>query len=306
MKQRFNLFLITSLLLALPAAVSAQKVYETQTFTTDGSPSLEISTSGGHIEVAGHKSNEVRVEMFVSKGGDYFSPGEADLDDFTITIDQQGDEIRAIAKREKSFSWGSNRISIGFKIYTPESSIVDANTSGGHITFTNLNGKLDGDTSGGHITAEDISGELDLDTSGGKITVTRLRGNLNAETSGGHISLADIQGSTVDVETSGGHITLERIAAETINAETSGGHITAKIDNVDKQLSLDTSGGNIDVYLPAGRGYSLDLDGSYVSLDGFGSVNGTKKRDRIRGDVGGGGARIYCDTSGGGVRLKTR
>jgi len=254
----------------------------------------------------GHQSEEVRVEMFVKKGGDYFSPGEADLDDFTITIEQKGDKIKAIAKRNKTFGWGGNRTSISFTVYTPKRSLVDANTSGGHIKLTNLDGKLKGDTSGGHITAEDISGELDLDTSGGKITVTRLRGNLKAETSGGHISLGDIQGSIVDVGTSGGHITLERIAAETIKAETSGGHITANIDNVGKQLSLDTSGGNIDVFLPANRGYSLDLDGSYVTLDGFGSVDGTKKRDRIRGDVNGGGARIYCDTSGGGVRVKAR
>lgn len=305
MNHRFC-FLFIGILLILPAALLAQEVYETKTFQSDGSPILEISTSGGHIEVMGHQSEEVRIEMFVKKSGDFLSPGEADLDDYTISMEQNGDKIRAIAKRKTTFGWVNNKINISFTIYTPKRTIVDANTSGGHITLTSLDGKLKGDTSGGHIIAEDISGELHLDTSGGKITVTHLRGNLKAETSGGHITLGDIHGSIVDVETSGGHITLERIAAETIKAETSGGNITANIINVDKQLYLDTSGGNIDVFLPAKRGYSLDLDGSYVTLDGFGSVDGTKKRDRIRGNVHGGGTRIYCDTSGGGVRVKAR
>ncbi|MFU8861588.1 MAG: DUF4097 family beta strand repeat-containing protein [Cyclonatronaceae bacterium] len=286
--------------------VQSDDPYRTELFSVSGQARIISSTSGGNITVSGQPGNEVKVEMFVRQRGRNLTPSDTDLDDFEITIEQDGDEITASARRKSSVGgWfgGSSSQSISFVIHAPGNSDTDLRTSGGNVSVASLNGAQKMRTSGGNLSISDINGSTEAGTSGGNIRVTNHEGALDIQTSGGNLSIVN-QAGEVTARTSGGRINLESVAGK-ISARTSGGSISAEITEAIDLIDLQTSGGNIDVTLPAGAGLTLNVRGSRVSseLDG---LKGTVSSGKIEGTVGDGAVEVNIRTSGGSVRLKQK
>lgn len=280
--------------------------YQVKEFTVSSPGNLSVRTSGGSIEVSAHESNVVRVEMFVRKSGRWIRPGDADakeiLEEFDIDISQSGSSVSAIAERHGSFNnWFGNSASISFTVYVPEKMSCRLNTSGGSIRLAGVTGGQDLKTSGGSISMNSITGSVEAKTSGGSINVERYNGTLNAGTSGGSINLSDARG-TMDVHTSGGSIKLNNIGGS-IEASTSGGGIHANVNDLTKYLRLKTSGGSITAVVPSGLGLDLDLKGNRVNTK-LVNFNGEAEKDRIRGQMNGGGIQVVMSTSGGSVNLE--
>ncbi|MBN2730965.1 MAG: DUF4097 family beta strand repeat protein [Balneolaceae bacterium] len=277
--------------------------YRIEEFSINTPGELEVQTSGGHITVEGTQNNSVRVEMFVSKDGESLSPSDTDLEDFDITIEQQGSRIRAIAKHEGNSGWKfweNNDISVSFVVYTPREMSTRLKTSGGHIKTAGLTGTQDMKTSGGHLELADLEGTINARTSGGHIDINNITGDVEARTSGGHIDARNTEG-TLNVRTSGGHIDLENIAGA-VEASTSGGSIAANISKMGEFARLKTSGGNVDITVPRNIGLDLDLRGSRVrtQLENF---SGSMEDDDVEGSINGGGPMLSARTSGGTVRV---
>ncbi len=283
-------------------AQSSDEVYRVEEFGVSGQVSLEVRTSGGSISVVGSNEDEVVVEMYVRKRGDYVEAGEADLDDYEIEIAQDGNKVRAIVERKSDgWNWNNNGYSISFVVYTPEETRTRLKTSGGSLTVRNLSGSQELKTSGGSITTEGIRGEMVLKTSGGSINMREVQGDVEANTSGGTIRAETLVGN-LDAKTSGGSIRLAGIEGN-VDARTSGGSINAEILAPSDYVELKTSGGSITIRVPQENGYNLDLDGNrvYVDLNNF---SGQAEKDEINGTMNGGGTLIEAKTSGGSVRLE--
>jgi DUF4097 and DUF4098 domain-containing protein YvlB len=162
---------------------------------------------------------------------------------------------------------------------------IESQTSGGDVTMKDLNGKVDISTSGGTISFYNTYGDLDFSTSGGDINGNQFSGKIYASTSGGNINMtgsdAEIEASTsggnvyldysgqnkgIDLRTSGGNLTVKLPSDFNASADmsTTGGHIDsdftgnnavkisaskfkADINSGGKPLTLETSGGNIEV-----------------------------------------------------------
>lgn len=285
-------------------AAHSQKVDDAYTLKTFdiSSPQLDISTSGGYINVIGHDKQNVRVEMYVQKNGKYFSASDTDLEDYEIDISASGDEVTASARRiNRSGFWNNkNNFSISFVVFTPERSIVKGRTSGGSMKAENISGTLDFATSGGSISLNSISGDTNARTSGGSLNFENLNGSINGSTSGGSIRVLNTEGE-LDLKTSGGSIRLDGIAGA-VNASTSGGSIQAISKSEKCSLDLSTSGGNITITLPDNTGYELDLKGNRVSTT-FSEFSGEMEKNRVIGTIRGGGPKIAARTSGGSIRL---
>jgi hypothetical protein len=280
--------------------------YRVEEFSVSTPGELEVQTSGGHINVEGSEDSNVRVEMYVTKNGRALSPTDTNLDEYEITIEQNGNRVRAIAKRENSSSWKfwkNNNTSISFTVYTPRDINTDLKTSGGHIDAASLAGTQQISTSGGHLELSDLEGTVDARTSGGHISIADVSGQIDARTSGGHIEASNTNG-TLNVRTSGGHIDLENIAG-TVEASTSGGGITANITEMGEFARLKTSGGNVNITVPRNVGMELDLRGSRVStqLENF---SGDMEDDDVEGTINGGGPLLSARTSGGTVSVSFR
>jgi len=283
-------------------AQSSDDAYEIKRFAVSDNVKIDVETSGGSIDVIGKNTDEVTVEMYVRKRNRYIKAGDADLDDWEITISESGNEVTVHAKRKKNRNWNWNRNtpSISFVVYAPQRSINDVRTSGGSIELENLIGKQTGRTSGGSISVEGIQGELDVRTSGGSITLNEIVGKTDARTSGGRIRAENVDGN-LEVRTSGGSISLEGISGS-VDASTSGGSINAEITSPSDFINLRTSGGSITVTVPEENGYDLDLDGNRVRAE-LKNFTGEYEKDEIKGTVNGGGIKIKARTSGGSVRL---
>ena len=296
----FNNAVLPALLAVIISAASIAQPYQSETFAVNNDVRVEVETSGGSIEVKGSNSGEVSVEMYVKRRGRTVDPGDADLSDYNIRIEKQGNTVFAIADR-RGRNWGVNNISISFVVRTPTRATTDLKTSGGSIVLENLIGDQNAKTSGGSINASQVGGDIDLKTSGGTITIKDIEGRVDANTSGGRIRAENVSGGII-AKTSGGSISLDRVSGN-VEAKTSGGSIDAEVLYPEDYIELKTSGGSITVAVPKDKGYDIDLDGNRVRAD-LENFSGEYERDEIEGSLNGGGIRVSARTSGGSVTLR--
>jgi hypothetical protein len=336
MKKIFNLLLVTLLLISTVYAQKDGEPYLSKSLSNERVATVLARTSGGNILVAGVSASEARIEVYITSNNDKTISNEEIKQrlqkDYKMTISVNGDKLTAIAEPESSFNNWKQALNISFKIYVPSNVSTDLNTSGGGIDLRNLSGthnfstsggglnlskmtgKIRGKTSGGGITVKDskdditlstsggsieasnCSGALRLKTSGGRIELEDLNGEIEAETSGGPIRGENIRGSLY-AHTSGGPIELEKLACG-LDASTSGGGIDLEIVEVVGAITVNNSGGNINLKMPANKGLDLRLRGEKINAVDLTNFSGDHEDDRITGKVNGGGTAVNVSTSG--------
>ncbi len=128
-----------------------------------------------------------------------------------------------------------------------------------------------------------------------------------AHTSGGSITAKHIEGK-LDAKTSGGSLNFEEITGA-IEGSSSGGSVTARFSKpIEANCRLETSGGSVNVYLPENSQFDLDAEaGSGQIVTEFPvaiTLQGKLDKLTVRGRVNGGGAVLFCRTSGSNINLK--
>lgn len=213
----------------------------------------------------------------------------------------------SIQPDEASFSITSQsdnspeRIHLETTLTLPTNVSVDASTSGGHITVTELNGTHNFVTAGGHIELADLSGKTTAKTGGGHIACTDLSGEAKLSTAGGHIQVEDGSGN-IFAHTAGGNIELSDISGS-IDAKTSGGNIVATLQQLKGPLSLITSAGSIALSMPSSTSADLQAKGTSINLAPAFSFEGFKTNGTISGSLNGGGPLIKLSCGYGNVTI---
>lgn len=317
---------------ALPYEIAESESSFIKEYKVKKPAGIDVFTSGGNISISGTESDIIEVAFIVSRRGRVFDMSLEQLREIAdVEISNNDSSLRI---RVKDII--HRGVSVGFIIKTPYETSANLNTSGGNIDvedlignqsintsggnlyFNRLSGRIEANTSGGNIkishsiaefnastsggniNINDIKGKVDVSTSGGNIEANGLEPELKAHTSGGNIHISDVKGST-SVGTSGGSISLVQLSGSA-SAHTSGGSINASMIELSGNLVLETSGGGIDASIPSGMGLDLDLSGDHINtkLEKF---SGTAKKQRIEGQINGGGNLIRLSTSGGSVNL---
>jgi hypothetical protein len=307
----------------------------TQQYKVTSPLALNIQTSGGNISTTGTDGNTVDVAFIVSSRGKIMDITFEQLKQYAeVEITHTSSSLSIVVKRNFE-----RNISVGFNIKTPVNTSATLNTSGGNINVNGINGSQTFRTSGGNVGLDKLSGEVTAHTSGGNISISNSPANFNASTSGGNISLENLDGildvstsggnirandltkgllartsggnihlnkviGTTDVHTSGGGIDLVELSGS-IKASTSGGSIRADITKLSGQLELHTSGSSIQVTMPKGLGLDLDLSAQNINTT-LSNFTGTSKKDRVKGQMNGGGIPVFMSTSGGNISLEFR
>lgn len=319
----------------ITAGTWAQDEVPFMTKTFNGVNKVRVTTAGGNISVEGTDGNTAKVEVII-RSNNYkqkLSAGEiqAKLDaDYELTLNKDGEWL-VLTARNKRNNW-KDGLSISFKVQVPRNSSTDLTTSGGNIVLSNLDGNqefttsggnlvlrelhgnIKGSTSGGNITAERVYDDVHVSTSGGNVNVEDSKGKLHFATSGGNVNLKGLNGE-IDATTSGGNVTGEQLIGEiktgtsggnvvmnqisgSIRAGTSGGRVSLNMDKVDKYVTVSNSGGSIDLVLPAGKGYTLDMRGDKIHTSTLTNFSGTTGDGKMNGTINGGGALIKATNSG--------
>lgn len=317
-------------LLTLAAVTAFAEVEDkiTKSFPIQPGGQLVVAVDRGTIEVKTADRESVDIEVTRKAGGNR-TKGEKTLKDHVVTTTQDGNKVEVHAKYEggKSSGWfgRSPELQVSLLITVPRKFDVDLKTAGGHIIVADLTGKLKAHTSGGNLTFKQIEGPVSAHTSGGHINLAGCKGSVDLKTSGGNLTLSDIEGD-VTASTSGGHISTEKISGKTvvktsggnigvagnrgsIEARTSGGHVTAELlEQPASNCLFDTSGGNITIAFAERVAVDIDAStsGGRVSTDFpiVTIVQGEQKKNELRGKINGGGPLVKAHTSGGNVRLQ--
>lgn len=305
MKKYFLFLAMFSCSIALKAQ-SDKQPYLTKSLAGESITSAKIDASGGSITVTGSAS-DARIEVFITgnNGKDDLLKDEIKQrlnEYYEMDISVKNNQLIAYVKQKHLVNMNWKRsLNISFKAYLPVNVTTDLETSGGSIGLSNLNGThsfrtsggsisvdnvkgkmkgrgsggsiyianssddIDLVTSGGSIHAKECTGSIKLKTSGGSLQLNNLDGKIEAETSGGSIDADDIKGELV-TGTSGGSIKLTGLYCS-VEAETSGGGIDAEIKESTKNVKLRNSGGNINLQLPAGKGFDLDLNADKINVE---------------------------------------
>jgi DUF4097 and DUF4098 domain-containing protein YvlB len=301
------------LLFAAPIVLQA-KIERTveKTFTVQPDGTLRVETSGGGIKVDPGAGNTVKI--LVKQRIAAATDAEADeiLKNLTLTLEQQGNDVIAIAKYEgeRTSSWfhfGSwPPVQCEFIVTVPATYNVDLRTSGGGISVGDLTGAVVARTSGGGLRFGRITGTVDGHTSGGGISLEECTGDVKVHTSGGGIHLGPV-GGNAQVHTSGGGISIKGIAG-VVNAHTSGGPIDVAFAGPLKgDCEFSTSGGGITVHVDPKSDFNLDArtSGGGVRCQVPLTVVGEIKSSHVSGKVNAGGHELKLRTSGGGIRVVT-
>jgi DUF4097 and DUF4098 domain-containing protein YvlB len=319
-------------------------LYLSKPLAAEAITAVEAETSGGNIEVSGGYSQDARLEVYATPNGILHAFSKANIEerlredyDFSVTVTDH--KLTVIARpKGGSVNW-QNGLNISYKIFVPERVSTRLNTSGGGIHLSNLSGRQDfhtsggglhvthlvgkitGSTSGGGIHVTDSRDEIDLNTSGGGIEASRCSGNIKLTTSGGSLHLDSLKGTItastsggsihgdditgeLSARTSGGSVSLRQISGN-LEASTSGGHISAEIIDPGKFITLNNSGGHIDLEIPKGKGFDLKLNGK-VKTEGLSGFSGTTDEESMHGSVNGGGTTVNVDAGGGKILLSFR
>ena len=133
------------------------------------------------------------------------------------------------------------------RISSPGGKVNKAETGGGNISVSNAVGALYLQTGGGSVDVRQCGSELQVSTGGGSIEVGDVNGMAVLDTGGGSIRLTSAKGM-VKANTGGGSIELYKLL-QGARAETGAGSITAEFLGMGAESSLQTSVGDVIVYL---------------------------------------------------------
>ncbi len=278
-------------------AADQQKKFEKQFSVTEGG-SLFVNADAGDVTIDTWDKNEVSVVVEV-EGSD------SRAEKYKVEFKQEGNTVTVTGKvHDKSFfKWHVGSLRAYYTIHTPKKFNTTVETSGGDVRAKNLTGRCDYSTSGGNIRVEVIDGDTKLGTSGGNIHARDVHGDLEAETSGGNVVCENISGN-VNGYTSGGDVELMGVGGR-VKGGTSGGNIIVRVAGENKGIDVETSGGDIDIFVKEGIGADIDAETSGGSVDCElpVTVRGKVRDSELHGKINGGGNPIRASTTGGNIRI---
>jgi hypothetical protein len=273
-----SLSLLCGLFLAGAAADAATlKDHFNQTVPLKSGAEVRLANVNGAVTVDAWDRNEVQIEAEKVVRAESDGAARKLMSQIHIDVAPGPSGLRIdtrIPKREEGgflaslFNGGGTSVGVTYKLHVPRHVSLDVLDSNGAIQAGGTLGNAHLKTTNGGITLREVSGSLDLQSSNGAIGVTRSAGSLKASTTNGSID------------------------AELL-------HLAAG------DLSLETSNGGVAVRLPKDARFSVDAETSNGGIHSDFTVQGIKPgKHSLKGDVNGGGARLFIRTSNGGVNIR--
>lgn len=249
-----------------------------------GNASLE--TDFGSIEARGVSANPesgwVRLSSkFGAISAENTSGRSLEVDSQNGTINLDGFDIATRVKVESQF--GNISLNAG------QAGSVGINSSNGKITLTNLQveDKLVAKSGFGDVSLVRVEAAgYELETQNGGISLDGGRGTVNAKTSFGNIEILNVRDARLDLVSQNGAITFRGAFGEGLQR-------------------IESSFGEIKIFLPADTSIDLDLKTEFGSIksDFEMMVSGDFSQQQLIGRIGNGGDKLTVRTQNGSIYL---
>ncbi len=285
----------------------------------------------GSVSVTG-ASDDIVVRDFELEEMDVkSSSGNLDADNIRagiIGLDLSSGNTRAdglMASDTLTIESSSGRVDLG----TLEGGNVSIKASSGEISLDSVEAgeRLDIKASSGRISVGSLSaGIADLESSSGRVTIDNSNtDSISVDASSGNINIGSLESRSASFELSSGNLFIAQLKAGRTDVKSSGnteirdmegalglkgssGRVDLGFTSIDAPIDLDISSGSIDITLPAGSAFDVDLHTSSGRVrSDFAIMGDLSSEDRgMKGSVNGGGTLLKAETSSGSIRLIAR
>lgn len=273
---------------------------ETHTFEVTGTPTVNLDTFDGSIEV--HSWDRPTVEVVVEKR----AQDDGLLGQIKVEKQQDGNTItlRVVGPTESR-----EGIQIGV-VLSPSARLRVAVPKASTLELRSRDGNLN---------VEDVSGGLSMHTSDGTIMGMRLTGDIRARTDDGSVRLREVTGK-VDVETLDGSVVVNGTLTH-LRAKTGDGSLRVAAESGSRLADdwlIETRDGSVEIRLPDPLDAEVDAetdDGSIrstyrgIEVPREEGDDREERRDRdrkqLRTTVGAGGKVLRVRTGDGAIRFES-
>lgn len=263
-------------LLLLAGAARAEKLKERfdKTFPLKQGARVELGNVNGAVTFEAWDRNEVRVEA--EKWAESKRPDVAKkaVGQLRIQVSQTPAGLKIQTRMPDNhggyMDWLTGKeVSMGatYRVRVPRQAVIRADNVNGDL-------KLSG-----------TQADAKLVNVNGAVSVNGVRGNVDVETVNGAVVLARLDGG---------------VKATTVN-----GGINAELEDVSEDLRFETVNGGVKLRLPAGSRLTLDASMAHGVVQSELPVEGRnpKKGNVLKGDVNGGGNKVFIRTVNGAIQL---
>ncbi|MDA2914318.1 DUF4097 domain-containing protein [Acidobacteriia bacterium AH_259_A11_L15] len=296
---------------------SAEGSFE-RTLTVTGPVKLEVQTGSGDISVRAGEPGQVIVRGQIRARG---TDAEEKIEQLEANppIKQDGNTIRVGPIQDRNLR---RNVSISYELIVPVDTRLEADTGSGDLTIAGIRGPVSADTGSGSIQLSNLGGNVTADTGSGDIELRTIEGNVSADTGSGSIRASGVAGA-FSGDTGSGNVRLEQTAPGPVNVNIGSGSVElsgvrgpVKVSTGSGDItvqgepagnwSLSAGSGDIRLRLPQDAGFQLQARTSSGSVhsDHPLMVQGTVKRNELRGTVRGGGPEIIAHTGSGNIRIE--
>ena len=258
-----------------------------KTFSTTGTPDIDLSTFDGAIEI--RPWDKAQVLVVIEKR----AANKSEADTIDVRAEQSGNHVTIDVKeprdRFRDF-WHTSR-SARLIVSAPASSNIVAKSGDGSIDIERMTGRIDLRSGDGNIRGSDLYGDLRAHSGDGSIKLAGLNGALDVDTGDGSISASGTFAS-VRVRSGDGGVTIH---AEKGSAATDAWDIVTGDGSVTLELP-DGFSGDLDAHAGDGRAHLEDVAVS--------NATGEISKHTVRGTLGSGGKPVRLRTGDGSITLR--
>lgn len=260
---------------------------------------LEIVTTSGDIRAERDFTVHGSFSVQSSSGDIYFQKVEAEkiaagASSGSITFDYAAGTV-----------WG--QASSGDICFREIAGDAEIATSSGEITVEQIEGNAEVSASSGDVSLRHAEGDVKISTASGEIQVLGGSGTRIISASSGSITLANVNGR-FDLRTTSGEIFLENGNGYG-EAEASSGGIDINLDRLEGSLKIDTTSGEVSVYIPADTSFSFAFSSASGECMTFfdDCLSYNKRGTSAKGDYGSSpDKKIDISTSSGSAYIREK
>ncbi|MCC5915029.1 MAG: DUF4097 family beta strand repeat protein [Balneolaceae bacterium] len=278
--------------------------YRSRFFSVEGTPTISVQTVRGDIEVVYKPGIEgVQVDLYVKREFSLW-PGSRNLDNYRIIMQKSGDQIVASVEERGRGSRSRSDATFTFVIQMPTQGVMNLRTVNGNITTDGIGGQHMLQSHSGQIVVRNAEGEVRAATTSGNIILEQITGSVQAKAVSGNITSKNGTGE-IRLRTVSGRIDANGTTGALVAATTSG-NVSTGFSEVSRGIYVETVSGDIDIFIPMDRGYSIEAKGLRSALDGLDPSISKVERSpqRTKAEIRQGGLPVQLSSVSGQIRVR--
>jgi hypothetical protein len=277
-----------------------------RTLDVGASIELDVATGSGAITVRNGRAGQATVRGRIVARDEWFRDDDNAEEvvrriEGDPPIELNGTNLRVGYLDERD---SRNHVSISYEIEVPADSRVRSRSGSGSQTLSGVAGPVEARSGSGTLRLANISGAVEASAGSGSIHGEGIAGAFTAQTGSGSVTLEQSAPGDVAISTGSGSSHVSGVEGA-LRVRSGSGSVSVE-GAQEGTWDLQAGSGSVEIRLPADAAFELDAKAGSggVHTDHPVTVRGEAERNRLSGDVRGGGPLLRVRTGSGGIRIE--